>query len=133
MDARKLLAALAVLLAMLAVACQGYEGGAREQFATQFTCPGDRVEVRPRPDLKPQDVQYPNRPPPPPEIKADPERLKIWQAGEDKTLANAGTFCELWEGRGCGHQTLFCCHRPQKHANRVSCSSRDYPSGVTRY
>jgi hypothetical protein len=130
---RKLLASLAVLLILLATACQGYESGAREQFSKQFTCPEDRVEVR-QSALTVASVKGKKRAEPPPEIKADPGRLKLWQAEQDKTASFSSVFCsELWEARGCDHQTLYCCYRPSKHANRVNCSSEDYPPGAAKY
>jgi hypothetical protein len=131
--ARKLVASLVVLLVLLATACQGYESGARERFSKQFTCPEDRVEVRPS-ALTVAAVKARKRAEPPPEIKADPGRLKLWQEEQDKTASFSSAFCtELWEARGCDHHTLYCCYRPSKHANQVSCSSEDYPAGAPKF
>ncbi len=133
MLARKLVGSLSLVLSVTSAACQSYEAGARENFSKTFTCPEERIEVRPRPDISPVDIRYPTRPQPPAEIKADPGRLKIWQAEQDQRLASAGAHCEVWEGKGCDHQTLFCCHRPAKNQNRVSCSTEKYPPGVSKY
>lgn len=121
---------VAVVLA-LATACQSFEGGARESFSTGNTCPADRVEVRARGDVK-YSATLPRREPPA-DIKADPGRLKMWEEQEAKSTRAQDDACEMYEARGCGKQSLLCCRRPPKHVNRVSCMTRDYPAGVSRW
>jgi hypothetical protein len=131
---RPLLVSCASVSWILLAACQSYESGARESFSKEFTCPGERVTVKERPELKPSQVMYggANARQPPKEIATDPGRLKIWQAEQDKTTASVDSSCEMWEASGCDHAKLLCCRRPSKHANRVSCSSYDYPPGMAK-
>jgi hypothetical protein len=106
-------------------------GGAREAFSKTHTCPEERIEVRRRADLirsKLGDMRKP-----PPEVQADPARLKMWQAEQDRINKSVDAMCELYEARGCGHQELMCCFRPAKRMNRVSCSTEKYPDGVSKW
>ena len=113
------------------VACQGYESGAKESFSQSHTCPVDRVQVVARPDLK-QSMLRPKSEPPP-DVKKDPGRLKMWQDKEDESTAKSDGFCEMWEAKGCDKHEMLCCFRPGKHANRVSCTGNDkIPAGMAK-
>jgi hypothetical protein len=113
------------------VGCQSKEGGAREKFSQELTCPAERVEVRERSDLKPS-MLYPQVSPPP-DIAADPGRLAMWKAEQEKRDENADEACDLFEARGCNQQSLVCCRRHSKRWNEVSCSTRPYANGVSRW
>lgn len=122
----------AVLVAVLGLAaCKSKEVGARESFSNDFTCPLDRVEVRARPDVKRSDLDKAEQPPP--DIKSDPGRLKLWQAKKDEDRKRSDEGCEMFEARGCGKQTLLCCSRPARRQDRVMCFNHDYANGVTRW
>jgi hypothetical protein len=123
--------ALFGLSAVAPSACKNKEEGAREAFAAEFTCPVNRIEVRPRPDVKLSDTIPMIEPPA--EVKADPERLKMWRDKQTQGKRKGDESCEMFEARGCGEQTLLCCSRPPKHLDRISCSTRDYENGVDRW
>jgi hypothetical protein len=121
-----------VLAGGLALAgCTSKESGAREEFSRDFTCPPERVDVRARGDLKPADFLKPATPSP--EVAADAERLKLWQAQQDKQREDANPFgYEVFEARGCAHQTLYFCRRG-KRVDTILCSAKEYPPGASRW
>jgi len=123
--------ALLGLSAVAPSACKNKEEGAREAFAAQFTCPENRIEVRPRPDVKLSDTLPTSEPPA--AVKADPDRLKMWRDKQTQGRRGVDESCEMFEARGCGEQTLLCCSRPPKHLDRVSCSKSDYTDGIERW
>jgi len=127
---RSRVAAVAFVLVGALTACQSMEGGARESFSESNTCPPDRIEVRARSDVKNSDLLP--RGEPPPDIKADPGRRAMWEE-EQARRAKSADGCTIYEARGCGQQTLLCCFRPAKHANRVACMTRPYVNGVSRW
>src|SRR5512147_2203685 len=108
------------LLSIVASGCKSVTEGAREHFSKDFTCPLDRVEVRPRPDIRPSDFEKPSDPPK--EIADDPGRLKMWKANQDERKSWANSRDDILEARGCGHQRLYACHRHNKDKNYVMCS-----------
>jgi hypothetical protein len=102
------------------VACHSLADGAKSDFSTTYTCPANRVEVRPRPDLHPSDFKPKARPKTPPsEIAADPERLRMWQAEQDRSRNYDDTYHSIYEASGCGHRALYECG----HASRGSSTS----------
>lgn len=111
--------------------CQSKEAGAREKFSQEFTCPEDRVEVRERSDLKPSMLEAQGTPDP--EIAADPGRLEMWKAEQEKHRENADAMCDMFEARGCNKQSLVCCSRHAKRINEASCMTRHYANGVSRW
>lgn len=122
-----------VAVTAVLVACQSYESGAKESFSKAHTCPIDRIQVMARPELKASMLQPKSEPPP--EIKADAARRKMWEEKEAETAAKNDGYCEMWEAKGCDKHELLCCYRPGKKADRVSCSSRGpdkLPAGMTK-
>jgi hypothetical protein len=122
-------------VAMSQMACEAFSDGARRTFSEGFTCPRDRVEVRARPDLFPSawlKARRPSR-----EIASDAERLKMWQAEQDKQVAYKDGRYRVFEARGCGQQSLYECARARKSFNTVvlqaSCSRLDYLQGMSRW
>lgn len=105
--------------------CKKITQGAKEHFSKDFTCPIERVEVRPRKDLRPSDFEKPARPSK--EIAADPDRLAMWQAEQDKSREWMNKHDEIIEARGCGHEALYACHRHNKDASYIMCSSKKLP------
>jgi hypothetical protein len=95
-----------LVAAVIQIACHSLADGAKSYFSTEFTCPMDRVEVRPRPDLHPSDWSKPRRPPS--EIASDPGRLKMWQDEQDKLRRYADSD-PMFEVQGCGHHVLYDC------------------------
>jgi hypothetical protein len=123
---------VAAALCAALTACKNLNDAAREDFSQTHTCPLDRVEVRERRDLRPSSFMTTRTPPA--EVAADPGRLKMWQDEQDKQRAAANNYGDqVFEVRGCGHQTLMTCHRLSRNANRAFCSSKDYPPGVVKW
>jgi hypothetical protein len=102
----------------------------KKEFSKDNTCPVERVEARERPELKPSQLEW--NPAPPAEIAADPGRFAMWKAERDKQNAYTDGRDHVFEARGCGHQTLYACHRTGKRGS-IMCHSRKYPDGVSRW
>ncbi len=97
---------LATVFGALAIAsCASETGAARDAFVHSVTCPADRVSVVLRSDIKPK--QASTSTPPPPDIAADPERLRLWHEQQD---APAPHSCNAYEVTGCGQRLLLCCY-----------------------
>lgn len=107
------------------------ETGAREKFSQEFTCPADRVEVRERKNLKPSMLRV--RVPPPPEIASDPGRLAQYNEKQAEIDEGADTFGDIYEARGCNHQSLYACRIRSNKTVGVSCTSQPYGNGVSRW
>ena len=129
---RRMTIAATLLGAPLALSgCKSVTEGAREQFSREHTCPLDRVEVRARPEIRASALE--ERRAPPREVGSDPERLRMWQAEEDKRRAATDGRDDIVEVRGCGHQTLYACRRGSRNQNSVSCWDKPYPAGAARW
>ena len=126
-------ASLAIVLLATAslIGCKSKETGAREAFSKELTCPEDSVEVRERPDVKLSMLRGTTKPPA--DVAADPGRLAMWNAEQEKSQKNADGLCEMFEARGCNQQTLMCCSRPAKHADRITCIKHAYANGISRW
>ncbi len=114
---RRLLVAVCLLVPLLG--CTRLSTGARKDFARQYSCPDDRVQVRSRDDLNAKDLLAPNRapaPPPPLEVKNDPARYALWKANQAAARAREaapyGAY-EVFTVTGCGHTELLACRHPQ--------------------
>lgn len=118
-----------LFIALTPIGCSASLDDVKEQFSHEFTCPTERIEARARPELKPSMLERPASPPA--EIAADPGRRAVWQAERDKHLAYIDGD-RVFEARGCGHQTLYTCHRNQNRG-WVSCDARPYGEGITRW
>jgi hypothetical protein len=98
---------------------------ARKRFASTYTCPDERIELRERNDLKGSMFAY--HEPPSAEVKNDPARYEMFRKKEAEQDANAdsggnyGVF--FYDVRGCGHEELYQC------SNKPSCTERKYPAG----
>jgi hypothetical protein len=111
------------VLALLSSSC-GYVIDAtkvRAQFATDQSCPRERVTVRERPA---PDAPVVAREPPS-EIAADPQRLALWQAAERARQARVRREqrddFRVYEVEGCNiRQTLTCSRYRQR--GRWPCS-----------
>ncbi len=113
----------------LVVSCANVETGSREHFSKELTCPIDRVESHPRPDVHRSDLKAKDTPPK--EVAADPARLKMWQDKQKETSDWQDSLDQFFDVRGCDHQKLMACHRHNKNTNVVMCSSYEYTAGVT--
>ena len=121
-----------LVVAALLMGCKNLNEAAREEFSRTHTCPPERVEARERRDLSP--ASFVRKRTPPAEIAADPGRLEMWEEEQEKERAAANAFGdEVFELRGCGHQTLMTCHRVSRNANRASCRVQEYPPGVAKW
>jgi hypothetical protein len=118
---------IVVAAAASVVACRSDETIAREQFASRFTCPEERITVTPRKDLTSVDLTF--RPQPPPsDVAADPGRLELWNKDQARRAAEYEGKSVV-EARGCGHELLFICGqmRVSVGATRYLCMSATYP------
>jgi len=119
--------ALALIAAVMLVACNSDETMARESFARQFTCPNERITVTPRKDLVAVDLTF--RPEAPPkDIAADPGRLAIWQKEEARRAAEYEGKSVI-QARGCEHEVFYICGqlRVSVGATRPGCRNAPYP------
>jgi hypothetical protein len=51
----------------------------------------------------------------------------------DPRAVGTAAYCDVWEGRGCGQQSRFCCFRPKKNPASVKCSTVDYRPGDAKF
>ena len=95
----------ATVFGVLAVtSCASETSTARDVFVRSVTCPADRVIVVLRSDIKPKQA---SKAAPPPDIAADPERLRLWHEQQD---APAPHSCNVYDVTGCGQRLLLCCY-----------------------
>ena len=99
----KHLASLASLAAVLGAAgCVGRDGQARAQFSLDVACPEDRIAVTPV-------VRRAATPPePPPEVAADPARLRLWRERDAMRDATPWGFSYV-AVHGCGQKRVYLC------------------------
>jgi hypothetical protein len=129
---KRIAGAGAVALALSLLACQSLDEGARSNFSRSFTCPADRVEVRPRPDLHPSNWFKPRTPSA--EIAADPGRLKMWQDQQEKLRTSTDSYHWIYEARGCGHESLYECGRTSRGSSSgVMCRAQAYAPGMSQW
>lgn len=123
------IAFLFVVVMFSALGCKRTSTGAGEYFAKKYSCPIERVNVRPRSDLKGSQVSVPQTETeiPPDEVKRDPARLAVWQksgrekADEPRKILDG---LDVFEVRGCGHaEYLLCWSYNDEHSgdSGVSC------------
>jgi hypothetical protein len=125
-------AVLAIVLLVEALAgCKRLGTGAREQFSKQYACPLERVEVIARGDLRYGDlIPTGAEAEPPDEVKRDPGRLAKWKqdrADEVKERRSTLDAIDVYQVRGCVHDTLYGCWHPgnsegNAQSDEVSCS-----------
>ena len=125
---------VALFVATASLGCEALGDCARDDFAAEFSCPMNRVEVRPRSDIDGYTAVHGKPPAPPAEIAKDPARRAVWQKEQDERRSyNYGT---VYEVRGCTHGKLYTCSR-STGASRSStsslCSGHDYPAGMSRW
>lgn len=110
------IAVCGVLTSLACFGCNRLSTGAREQFATTYSCPEDRVEVKSREDLKwgALVLGARNKEAPPAEIAQDPGRLAKWQSDQEeksKSLDSLSDKVDVYQVTGCGHDVLMGCWR----------------------
>ena len=122
---------VAVLLGgLLLSGCQGAASAAKDKFALEYSCPEDRVTVRPRDDIRWSTVAlHVPESSPPPEVQKDPARYAKWKADQAEQYAPLRELYDsfdVFEGTGCDHDVLLGCKRPAKSngPNRVICEIR---------
>ena len=119
------------MAALLFVAgCDSKEDGARKHFSRDVTCPTDRVDVRARPDLRPSMWFFETKPPA--DVAKDPDRLRMWQAAQDRVRESMDDDDDVYEAHGCGHEKLYGCHRHNRHFTVIMCSELFYKPGMSR-
>ena len=114
-------------LALLA-GCTSLEVGAQEAFTREFSCPGDRVAVVPRPEVDVFTKMSGSAPAqPPPDVAADRGRLAVWNEDRAKSEAFYRARFKAYEVSGCGKSALYACSHPNgsrggENLNAVACS-----------
>jgi hypothetical protein len=109
------------------VACRSDETNARDQFASRFTCPAERITVTLRKDLTAVDLEYRTEAPPS-EVAADPRRLELWKKEQARTAAEYDGMSVV-QARGCDHELFFVCGqlRVGVGTTRYGCRDASYP------
>jgi hypothetical protein len=121
----KRIAVLGLLVAAaIQIACHSLSDGAKSYFSSEFTCPMDRVDVRPRPDLHPSDWSTLRTPPS--EIASDPARLKMWRDEQDRLRRYADSD-PMFEVQGCGHHVLYDCGWATRGSGAICRKHPDVP------
>lgn len=104
---------------------------ARAAFSAAHSCPDDRLVAHVRADVHFFDVAFAPPPPVPdvpPEIRADPARLAVWQQTQQQSRAardaweDAGQVIEV---EGCDRREVYACFRYTETAstsNTPSCT-----------
>lgn len=117
---------VALAFALVLAACVQVETGARARFGMIYSCPDDRVQVKPRTDLQwgalrsrllPEPANVPD-----PEVAADPARLAKWQEVQTETRARkteAYNDFDVFEVEGCGHKAFLGCLHPRNYRGGV--------------
>jgi hypothetical protein len=129
------IAAAAVILSASVAGCESASTAARNHFARAYSCPEDRVVIKPRDDIKWSTVaMHRSEEKPPPEVAADPARLAKWKKDKDdeyRPLQESFDSFDVFEGTGCDHDVLLGCKRPAKSngPNRVICMIEPLPTG----
>jgi hypothetical protein len=125
--------AFAAAMVIVGTGCKRLSTGAKEEFASKYTCPEDRVGVRPRTDLSAYDVTFGRARAPSSEIARDPERLRLWNEQQKDKQRSWDRSFEVFEVTGCGHKVLMtCAHASQRtatsrRAGRVTCTEAKHP------
>lgn len=116
--------AIAGLLVVIAGCSQ--EKSARERFATDKTCPIDRVTATEKVGESAHDLIWGPPKKPPPEIAADPARLALWQKQEDASKKSWDKATRVWEVTGCNETQLYTCMPSSKRMGANCTSVRPY-------
>jgi len=119
---RPRLALLAALTVASLVGCKSLEEQARDDFSEAVSCPTSKIKVRELEGVTAFDVREKHnptpKPKPPAEIAADPERLAIWEAKEEKnrraSQREPGFGSDVFEVKGCGETITYECWRKNK-------------------
>jgi hypothetical protein len=101
------------VIVLLVLVYKTLAAGAREDFASKYSCPNDRVVVTPRPDissLKANDMDVVLTPPP--EVAKDPDRLAKWNEDQAKNRKRdeENYDDDVFEVSGCDHRVIMACH-----------------------
>ena len=113
---RRIDGVLAFACALAATGCYSLQSGAKAQFVQDTACPADRVTVTPG---------APYARTPPPEVAADPERLRLWrQIDAQKRAHDAFTHFDV---AGCGKTAKLECLHDTDNGDRPWCLTEIEP------
>lgn len=117
--------ALPAILAL--VGCRSDETIVKQNFATRFTCPEERVSVAKRKDLDSIELAF-RAEPAPTDVSADPERLNLWKK-EQARQANHFADKAVMQAKGCGHEVFYICGQlyVAVGTTRYLCVAASYP------
>jgi hypothetical protein len=97
-----------------------------DRFSRDRLCPAGRVTLRERPDISTKRVgvvaaKYEALPSvPPPEVAADPERLRLWTARLQEADKEAARW-HIEQTTGCGESAVYAYRTSEWRARDVSC------------
>jgi hypothetical protein len=90
---------------------------ARTAFSAAHSCPDERLVSRVRQDVHFFDVAFgpaAPAPEPPPEVRADPARLAIWESTQQQSRASRDEWKDagqVIEVEGCDRREVYACFR----------------------
>lgn len=129
-----------VALSGSTAACYSPDDEARDDFSRAFSCPKNGIVLRKRSDLDAYALAHGGggARKPSPEVAADPQRLAVWQADQQKSRDfwnSRGPV--VFEVKGCGHETLYGCDTSTSRGGGSSrntgwgCVEEYYPPGAS--
>jgi hypothetical protein len=108
--------AMMLAASIASLGCASIPEGAQAIFARVNTCPPERVIVTARPDVAPHTIvkqKQPEASPPPPEVAADPERMRFWRSEHPVAkVPDVDAIAATYEVSGCGKTVMFACAHP---------------------
>jgi hypothetical protein len=112
--------ALMLTASVLATGCS-YESVAKETFSNERSCPLAGITAKAHPEISAHDLTT-AKAVPPAYVAADPARLAVWQANEDKSKKATDSLRTVVEVAGCNEKAYYTCSHNGK-SGRYTCSS----------
>ena len=94
--------------ALCVAGCASTRSVAAQQFAQQFACPEDRVQVIALPRDAPHKLLLPAQEPPA-DVAADATRLRLWRKQREAAEAQVDSTSRAFVVTGCGQQRRYVC------------------------
>ena len=105
-------AASFLLVVTVVLAGCSLEGGARETFSKEFSCPVGSVTAKERKDIDALGATAGSTPEPPSEIKEDPARYEVWKKNQSDQREAFNSRMTVFSAKGCNHEALYLCAHP---------------------
>ncbi len=123
-----LVAAASLLVGTFVFAGCSLEGGARETFSKEFSCPKDSVTTQERKDMDAYSATVGAAPEPPSDVKEDPARYAVWKKTQSEQRDAFHSRMTVFSAKGCNHESFYMCAHPNSATDGtinyadVSCS-----------